>query len=148
LFCSVLSMGQDGSDIKYFETKAIDSTFIGKSVHIDFYNNSFAARKIDTVEIIVNNRPIKFIEHRQDDGLNNWFSRQCLTAMNYNEQEQLKIVKAVIIRVTEDSILVSNYFELHNKKNEPLPGKSFIQENWVDKKIISMVLVKSESCCK
>ena len=148
MLCSVLSIGQDGSDIKYFEIKAIDSTFIGKSIHIDFYNNSFAASKIDTVEILVNSQPVKFIEHRQDDGFNNWFSRQYLIAINHKGQEQLKIVKAVIIRVTEDSILVSNYFELQNKKNEPLPDKSFIQENWVDKKIISMVLVKSEPCCK
>jgi hypothetical protein len=37
---------QDGSDISYFSPEALDSSFIGKEVHLDFYRRSFSSVNI------------------------------------------------------------------------------------------------------
>src|ERR1700690_3982461 len=82
VFISVTCLAQDGSDMRYIPIKKIDKSFIGKFAHLDFYNNSYYGAKLDTVLIIVDSKPIRFIEHRVDDGLNQWFSQQYLFSLD------------------------------------------------------------------
>jgi hypothetical protein len=143
----VNAKSQDGSDMRYINIEDVDTSYIGKTVHIDFYSRSFASRKRDTITILVNNKTVVFIEHREDDGFNNWFSRQYLEGIKNAENESLRIVKSMIKEITEDSILVTSSFIFYKNK-ELIESKSFTQDIWFRKNIISQILVKSEQCCK
>lgn len=140
-------IAQDGSNIRYINMNDLDRSYIGKETHFDFYNASFAAIKRDTVTILINNKPVLFIEHREDDGFNNWFSRQYLEEFRSSGDEKLRLLKSVIKEITKDSILVTNHFSIVKGKNN-LEGRSFTQDNWFNKNIIIQVLVHSEQCCK
>ena len=142
------TIAQDGSDIRYVDIEYVDTSYIGKTVHLDFYNNSFLSRKKDTITILVNNNPITFIEHREDNGFNNWFSRQFFEEIRKTKSEYLRITKSVIKEIDDNSILVTSYFVLYSKDNHPLEEKSFTQDIRVKKNILSQILVKSEQCCK
>ena len=147
IFFSLNTLAQDGSDINYLDVKNIDASYIGKTVHLDFYNRSFASTKRDTITISVNDKRVVFAEHREDNGFNNWFSRQYLEEIENAAREKLRVTKSVIKEISEDSILVTNYFDLFDGK-KLVQGKSFIQDVWFNKKIISQILLHSEPCCK
>lgn len=153
LFLAVLILSniklsaQDGSDIRYINIEDLDTSYIGKEIHIDFYNRSFAKRKIDSVTILINGNPVIFIEHREDNGYNNWFSRQYLEQIRHTGDEKLRVLKSVIRELTKDSILVTSYLSVF-KENNTIQDKSFTQDIWFNKNIITQVLVHSEQCCK
>ena len=144
---SLKILAQDGSDIKYLKIENVNVLYIGKTVHLDFYNPSFASKKRDTIAILINDKRVAFIEHREDDGFNNWFSSQYLEEMENTGHEKFRVTRSIIKELTEDSILVTNYFELFDGK-KLVPGKSFIQDGWFSKKVITQILVHSEPCCK
>src|SRR5688572_1040950 len=100
LFCK----GQDGSNIKYVTTSALDSSFIGKEVHLDFYQRSFGGRHLDTITITLINRPIRYLERRVDNGFNNWFSEQFLESIDNSEGMKTRINSWLILAITKDSI--------------------------------------------
>jgi len=143
LIVKINCFGQDGSDIKYVPVKEIDSSFVGKFAHLDFYRRSFHLRPKDTVNIVIDKKPIRFEEHRSDDGYNNWFSKQYLLSLDKIDNNIIKIVKCKIAGVTADSILVINYLEYYNadqskvKRSRQLPY-------WFRRKDIIEVLVKSD----
>jgi len=116
---------QDGSDIRYINIEDIDTSYIGKAVHIDFYSRSFASRKRDTVTIMVNSKPVLFIEHREDDGFNNWFNRQYLESLEQLGTEKLRIEMSIIKGVTKDSILVTNYFNFYKSNGQSAHDGAF-----------------------
>lgn len=147
IFLNVGLNAQDGSDIKYIRIDDVDTSYIGKDIHIDFYNRSFATKKRDSVFILVNDSLILFVEHREDDGFNNWFSRQYLEELKSTGDEKLRLIKSVIKEITRDSILITNHFAVFKGRNI-LPGRSFVQDNWFNKSIITTILVHSEQCCK
>ena len=147
LFLYQNSNAQDGSNIRYFNVSDIDTAFIGKEVHLDFYNLSFGGIKRDSVVITIKGKPTLFLENRKDDHFNNWFSQQYLEEIKNTGNEKLRIIKSVIKEITLDSILVTSYFDLFDGKTK-IPGKSFTQNIWFEKKIITQVLVHSEPCCK
>ncbi len=93
---------------------------------------------------MVNNIPVKFKEHRQDDGLNNWFAEQYLESLAPVNGMKLRINACRIDKITKDSILVTNYFNYYSTDDTRIPGKSFTQENWFSKKIIAEVLITNE----
>jgi hypothetical protein len=148
IFLNVSTRAQDGSDIRYIDIGNVDATYIGKTIHLDFYNRSFASRKRDSITILVNNNPITFLEHREDNGFNNWFSRQYFEEIKKTKSEHLRIIKSVVKEVTYDSVLVTSYFVLYSKDNYPVEGKSFTQDIWFKRNVLSQILVQSEQCCK
>src|SRR5688572_22294065 len=77
-----LSFGQDGSNIIYVKTPDLNETHLDKKVHFDFYSRSFGGVKVDTISIAVTGNSVKFLEHREDNGFNNWFSRQYLYSLD------------------------------------------------------------------
>jgi hypothetical protein len=136
-FCS----GQDGSDMYYIKTDRLDSSFTGKFAHLDFYKRSFRGRSIDTVVIDIDNKPVKFAEHREDNGYDNWFARQYLESVSITGDVKIRMTKWLITAVTEDSIGVTGFFEYYNSQNKPVPGRSFKKDLWFKKEQIIEVLI-------
>ena len=148
LILNLTSFAQDGSDIFYTPIKALNSSYIGKFAHIDFYRESFfpfardGERAIDTVTINIDDKPIKFIEVRKDDGYNNWFSRQYLESVEGFDGQKIRISKCKIDDVTKDSIMVTLYIEYYDSQNKLLADKSKQQASSFKKEIISEVLIQ------
>lgn len=138
------SYGQDGSDIRYFKVKRVDSTLIGKDVHFDFFNRSFHGRDMDTIIINIDNKPIKFVEVRKDNGYNNWFSEQSLKSIETIDGLTFVITKLKLNRITSSSFQVTMYVDNYDSDKRLLPEKSRQIEYWFDKKDITEILVKSK----
>ena len=144
LVTTTASYGQDGSDILYAKVNKLDNSYIGDFVHLDFYNRSFGGKIIDTVLVTVDNKPIKFFEHRQDNGFNNWFRGQYLQSVNLDADEYIRIVKSRLDKITADSITVTNYMEYYVKE-KPITAKAREISATFPCGIIAEVLVSAES---
>jgi len=144
LTLSIFCKAQDGSDIKYFTPEALDSSFIGKEVHLDFYRRSYRNINIDTITIIVDNHPIRYIEHRKDNGYNNWFAQQYLEALDTINGIHTTINSWVIQKITKDSILVKPNFGLRFPKEYFIDERLFKESYWFPKDIIKEILLKSK----
>lgn len=140
--------GQDGSDISYVETEKLDQSYIGRRLHIDFGQRSFGGfgtrKSLDTVAVDVNGRKIKFIEHRVDNGFNNWFSQQYLESVEEVEGLKLRITYFELLEINENDILVKAFFAYIDKKGRILPGKSFTKVLSFEKKEITEFLFKAK----
>jgi hypothetical protein len=136
------SYGQDGSDIKYLKPFQVDSSIIGQYIHLDFFNRSFGPRNIDTVNITIDKKSIRFKEVRKDDGHNNWFSQQHLQSIGYIDG-QIRISKFILNRITTTSFQVTMYLDIDNFDNELFKYKTRQIDYWFDKKDIAEVLVKN-----
>ena len=144
LFICIQSFGQDGSDIRYFKTFAVDNSLVGQYVHFDFYNRSFAHRKIDTVTITIDGKPISFKEVRTDDGFNNWFYRQYLQSIDKINDQEIRISQSRLDNVTHDSFLVTMFVKLYDVNNNLLTATPREIKYQFSKKDIVEVLVKSK----
>lgn len=147
LFCLTISFcafSQDGSDIRYIKTADLNETHIGPKVQFDFYNRSFGGLKIDTISIAVADKSIKFVEHREDDGYNNWFTRQYLESLDSIGNFKLRLIYSKIFALTRDEISVTNYFNLYDKNNQPLFDTPFTRQNSYRRKSIVEVLVTGD----
>ena len=154
LLLSTVTFGQDGSDIKYVPIAKLDKSFVGKFAQLDFGKKSFRSYfskyegdslASDTTIINVDNTPIRFMEHRVDDGFNNWFSQQYLVSLDAFKGQIIRITQCTIDSVTKDSILVTNYLKFYDLRNQPLPDKSQQLEYWFGKKDIAEVLIYERS---
>ena len=67
----------------YAKPYQIDSTFVGDFVHIDYYRPSRKLGYVDTVTLLIDNVQVRFFEHREDDGFNNWFQDQYLQSVEF-----------------------------------------------------------------
>ena len=144
LFVWTSSYGQDGSDIRYFEINGVDSTLIGNELHFDFFNRSFGGRTIDTVQINIDNRKIKFVELRKDDGYNNWFSQQGLQSIDKIDGLTMRVSKFKLDSITSTAFQVMMYVNFYDSDNKILKDKSRQIQYWFDKKNMTEVLVKSK----
>lgn len=125
--CSYL-MAQDGSNMRYLEPDELDSSFVGKYCHIDFGENSFGGRVIDTIEINVYGQSMKFYEHRADNGYDNWFRGQYLIRVEERSQFLTHLKDSRIDSLTSERIVCNQYTELlhrrignrHHYDNPPL----------------------------
>jgi len=137
--------GQDGSDIRYLDTEKFDKSYIGRLIQIDYYNKSNIIKTTwDTVEISIGASIIKFAEHREDDGLNNWFYGQYLKSTEYANGYKVRLVKSRVDDVTNDYIQVTEYFDFFSKNNILLAGKRIQVPHRISKKIVSQVIIKVE----
>jgi hypothetical protein len=108
---------QDGSDIIYAKISQLDSSFVGDYAHLDFYRRSFFGRDIDTVNIDLDGRPVRFAEHRKDNGYNNWFNEQYLETVTKENGLAIRIVKCRLDSISKDSVFVTNYLESYDNNN-------------------------------
>lgn len=142
--------GQDGSDMNYVKPEELDKSYIGRRLHLDFGQRSFGARRIkdnkplDTVLIEIDGKTIKFIEHREDDGFNNWFSRQYLESVEEIEGSKLRIKEFELLKAGEKDISVKGFFVFVDKTGRVLPEKSFTRDLSFEKKEIIEFLFKAK----
>ncbi|WP_312765864.1 hypothetical protein [Epilithonimonas sp.] len=132
-----LIFSQDGSDIQYVKSSNLNKELIGKFVHFDFYNKSFLAQKGDTIELNIDQKIIKFIEVRKDNGHNNWFSQQSLIS----EDKKLQISKFQI-RIFDDKKIYVTAFLDHLKNNKIV--KSELVNLFIPRNKIVEILVDSK----
>lgn len=130
---------QDGSNIIYYEPNNLDSTLIGKQCHIDFGQVSYRGLRIDTLEINVKGKGIKFYEHRVDNGYENWFSEQYLIGHEQNQVE-IRLVNSKIDNLTSDRIYVTSTLSYYYK--ESLLDTITVFQHWYERKNVSKVLIK------
>ena len=133
-------MAQDGSNIKYYEPTNLDSSFIGKYCHVDFGNESFGGRAIDTIEITVKGQKMKFYEHREDNGFDNWFKDQFLIRVDENSQTSTRLQNSRIDSLTTDKIYLTSVLGYY--VNESPIDTITVFQHWFDRKNISEVLIK------
>jgi len=142
--------GQDGSDMNYVKTEQINESYIGRRLHLDFYERSFVPswdrdkRRLETIEIQISDKKIKFIEHRTDDGFNNWFSDQYLESVEDVEGLKLRIKEFELLKVNEKDISVKGFFVFVDKNGKILPEKSFTKDLSFEKKEIIELLFKAK----
>jgi hypothetical protein len=84
---------------------------------------------IDKVSLEIAGKQFEFIEHREDDGFNNWFSRQYLETAD----KKVRIKEFKLLGVEKETIAVMGYFNI-----EP-----FEQKFTVKKSDIAQVLLKA-----
>ncbi len=137
-------LGQDGSDILYGKVDRLDESYLGDFVHLDFYNRSFRGIPIDTIAILVEGKLIEFVEHRKDDGFNNWFDRQYLESLEKTDGLTIRVVKCRLDKITRDSVFVTSFLEYY-KDDKLLPERSKEIANEFPRTIIAEVLVSADS---
>jgi hypothetical protein len=140
------AVGQDGSDIRYFKIESLDNSLNGQYAHIDFYRWSFRSKIskiIDTVTIIVDNKDIRFIEKRNDDGFNNWFNQQYLESEKNVDGQMIRITKSKIKNINTDSLFVTSYIEYFDSKGELIVEKSRQEDFKFEKKVIAGLLIQA-----
>ena len=130
--------GQDGSNINYLEPEKLDESYVGQIVQIDFYRKSRGLNRskdgdgggynIDKVLLDIDGKQVEFIERRQDNGFNNWFSEQYLETAD----KKIRIKEFKILKVEEEAILVEAYLNV----------SPFTKEFSFKKSDIAQVLVK------
>jgi len=134
-------IAQDGSNIKYYEPTNLDSSLIGKYCHVDFGKESFGGQAIDTIEIKVIGQKMKFYEHREDNGFNNWFNQQYLIRVDDKSQTSTRLQNSRIDSLTTDRIYLTSVLSYY--ANESPIDTITIFQHWYDRKNISKVLIKN-----
>lgn len=117
--CRVISFAQDGSDMNYVYPSEIDKTHVGRRMHIDFYRRSRGTLggrgkgfNVDSINLEFGGKQIEFVEHRTDDGFNNWFSGQYLEATNK------KIREFRLISFDKETVRVTAYMNVEPFEKE------------------------------
>lgn len=147
--CSIL-FGQDGSDIAYIKPEELNKSYIGRKLHLDFYNvtrNWLGEQKHktgDKVVVEVQGKKVTFIEHRNDDGFNNWFSQQYLESVEKIDSYKLRIKEFKLLKINKNDILVQGFFVFIDNKDKTLEEKSFTKELSFPKKDIVEYLFKAK----
>ncbi|WP_378172628.1 hypothetical protein [Aquimarina sp. SS2-1] len=134
-------MAQDGSNIRYYETDKLDRTLIGKYCHIDFGKTSFGGQAVDTIEIDVKGQRMKFYEHREDDGYNNWFNKQYLIRVENKNHSSARLQNSRIDSLTSDKIYVTSTLSYYTNES-PIDTITVFQHSY-DKKNISKILIEN-----
>lgn len=145
---TVTTIAQDGSDIEYVKISNFDNSYIGKLVHLDFYNRSFGAFNYnkkdlnDTVTIELENKKIVFKEHRVDNGFNNWFSKQYIESIKFIDGYKIRISMCKIREIKSNFIKVILFIEYRNENGKLNVEKPNRVEYSFPKKILTEILVQ------
>ena len=146
---TINAIAQDGSDIKYVSVSDLDNSYVGKMVHLDFYNRSFGGLKFDNKELTdkvtieLENKKIEFSEHRVDNGHNNWFSEQYLESTEFIDGSKIRISMCKIKEIKSDFIKVILFLEYRDKNGKLNFEKPNKIEYEFPKKILAEILVRN-----
>jgi len=141
-------IAQDGSDIKYVPISELDNSYVGKIAHLDFYNRSFGGLNFDNkdltdkVTIELENKKIEFLEHRVDNGHNNWFSEQYLESTEFIDDYKIRISMCKITEIKSDSIRVILFLEYRDEDGKINSEKPNRIEYSFQKKILIEILIR------
>ena len=122
--------GQDGSDMKYLKPGELNGDHIGRRLHLDFYRPSRGwldreqRRNVDKVSLEIDGKWIEFVEHREDDGFNNWFSEQYLETAD----KKVRLQEFKLLGVAKKTITVAGYFNIEPFEQKFIFKKSDIAE--------------------
>lgn len=128
---------QDGGDMQYLDMAEVDSSIVGRTVHLDFYRNSSfyvwahgrGEKGVDKVSLDIKGKQVEFIEHREDDGYNNWFNQQYLESAD----KKIRITEFKLLEIRKNTIRV----------RASITVEPFSKEFTFDRKDVVQVLVKS-----
>jgi hypothetical protein len=143
LLDSVNVLSQDGSNMKYVKVDSLHSYF-DKTIQVDFFHLSHGTSIFDTVSISFKGTSVKFIEHRQDDGYNNWFFQQYLESLDSINGYRLRLVKSKLTSITRDEVGVINYFNFYNPGGKALLEFPIEDSSSYRKKSIAEILILLE----
>ncbi|MEM8900747.1 MAG: hypothetical protein AAGC85_21715 [Bacteroidota bacterium] len=138
-FSSISLFSQDGSNIRYLKPEYLNKSFIGKSVHIDFGLRSFGGHSIDTITIIVEGKPIQFIEHREDNGYENWFERQYLIALPREDWTEVRLSHSTIDSISAEKIHLTSLLSYYHLEN-PLDTITIFNHSYLRKNIAEILI--------
>lgn len=141
---TVKVIAQDGSDIKYVKMLDLNNSYVGKMVHLDFYNRSFGGNNnlSDKVNIKLENKQIEFLEQRVDNGYNNWFLEQYLESTEFIDSYKIRITMCKIEEIKSDSIKVILFLEYRDKKGQLNSEKTNTIQYDFPKKMLTEILVR------
>ncbi len=146
---TINAIAQDGSDIKYVSISELDNSYVGRMVHLDFYNRSFGGLKFDDKELTdkvtikLENKKIEFSEHRVDNGHNNWFSEQYLESTEFIDGYKIRISMCKIKEIKSDFIKVILFLEYRDKNGKLNSEKPNRIEYEFSKKKLAEILVRN-----
>ncbi len=129
---------QDGSDIIYIKPKELNSSHVGKKCHIDFGRKSFRGIVIDTLKVKIRNQQIVLVEHRKDNGFNNWFREQYLETVASHKAPSIRLYDSRIDSITSEKIYVSSTLGYYSG-NSPLDTITIIQHSYLRKDIAEIL---------
>ncbi len=133
------------SDILYLKNVDIDSTIIGKTIHIDFYYDSYGKQRGDTISLLVEKTPIPFVELRRDNDSTQIFSQQYLESSTRHEDLILRISSFKVINISEKILILSADIRYYDKSDIMYPIKVVTETFQIQRKTITKVLVKKEN---
>lgn len=98
-------------------------------MHVDFYRRSFGRLggkgfNVDKVSLVIGGKTIEFLEHREDDGFNNWFSGQYLESID----KKIRIKEFKLLDADAQTITVTGYFNIDPFEKEFIFKKSDIAQ--------------------
>jgi len=140
----LITQAQDGSNIQYVKRDDADGSLVGKIVQFDFYHRSFHGTTSDTIDIMIVNEPVKFVEVRHDDGRNNWFAGQYLESIEKFNGRYLRISKMKMLRVKRDFFLVMLYVDHYDNLSDDAPVKTQRKIYRFLRRFVNEVLVEKE----
>lgn len=153
LICSISAYSQGAWDINYISLGALNTSFIGKEIRIDFKASNvdtvkgevkaLAIRKLlstkDTVSLSINNKSVEFIEHWKfyvDQGV---LADQYLESVTKEVKERICIKGMFLESINDDSLVLQAMVCLPNSKSE-------VKERIViSKSVIKGLLVSSSN---
>ena len=133
---------QDGSNIRYVSLKHLNNSHIGKICHIDFGLRSFGGQTIDTIEIEVKGQKVRFVEHRKDNGFNNWFREKYLIALPIDKTFSKRLISSKIDSLNSEKIYVTSILGYYRNES-PLDTITIIKHDYL-RENVSTVLLKTE----
>lgn len=129
---NVLARAQDGSNIRYVKVDDLTERDIGTILQIDFYKSSKfrsradvgRGRSGDAVNLKIAEKDIVFVEHRNDDGYNNWIKEQYLESRD----GKIRIREFKLLKLNEKTISLQGYFNVEPFEQLFIIAKSDIAE--------------------
>jgi hypothetical protein len=132
LICSISAYSQGTWDINYISIGALNTSFVGKEVRIDFkaFNvdtvsgevKALAIRRLlskkDTVSLSVNNKSVKFIEHWKlhvDHGV---LADQYLESVTKEVKKKIYIKGMFLESINDDNLILQAMVCMPNSKSE------------------------------
>ncbi len=123
-------MAQDGGDMQYVKPVDLKTSDVGKKVHLDFFNRSFwmefdaGKRSLDKVTLKIEGKDVEFLEHRVDDGFNNWFKKQYLVSTD----GKVTINYFKLMQIDKRTLTVTAYLKTAPYEQQLVVSKSDLAE--------------------
>lgn len=153
LICSTSVFSQGAWDVKYIPLGALNTSFIGKEIRIDFKASNvdtvngevkaLAIRKLlstkDTVSLSINNKSVEFIEHWKFYVDHGALADQYLESVTKEVKKRIYIKGMFLESINDDSLVLQAMVCVPNSKSE-------VKERIViSKSVIKGLLVSSSN---